>query len=84
METNVLLCDCDSAVHHIIYTKEKEDKIIYCQIHLNKFGFFKRVAVATRYVLGLGSGFGAYDDLILSEKHKDKLLDIYNFLNNNP
>jgi hypothetical protein len=58
-----------------------EDGEVYLHVHLVKKPFWKRFSYAFRYLMGKQSRYGAFDEIIIGPKDKDKFLKIYNHLN---
>lgn len=47
---------------------------IYCDIHLNKLSFWKRLKTSIKYLFGFDSKFGDFDEFIFDEQHAETLL----------
>ena len=80
-DKNIMVCECSSVEHQIVFSKFDDEKTIYCSIHLtsNK-NFFKRVITGVKYIFGYKCKFGQWDEFLLSEKHIDDLKEITNYL----
>ena len=85
MEKNLVICECGSSEHIIIFRYFKDDLApeVYADIHLTKKGFFDRLIYGIKYIFGYQSKFGAFDEIILSQDHADNLQTIVNYLNKN-
>lgn len=79
----LLICECSSTEHQIIFMKDEDEEQIYCHIHLTPKPFFERLKNGIRYIFGHRSIYGDFDEIILSNKHKYKIKEIYDFLNKN-
>ena len=79
--TDVLICSCNSPEHQLLFTYDKEDCIVYVTCHLNKFPFFKRIVHGLKYIFGHTSIYGDFDEFLLDSSHKDKIMKVYECLN---
>lgn len=77
LETSVILCECNSAEHQILFRKfTDEPETVYMEVHLStNRGFWKRLWYGLKYAFGYKSRFGAWDELILSEKILENMQD---------
>lgn len=83
MKTEILLCECCSSEHQIIVNHDIEDKEVYLSIHLNtQRNFFKRILYGIKYILGYKCIYGAWDEIILSEKHVEVLENMIKTISN--
>jgi hypothetical protein len=78
----ILICDCESTEHQIVLHEDEKDKVIYCHIHLIKYGFIKRLIKGIKYIFGYKCKYGEWDEFILSNKHVNDLKEIIKFLEN--
>lgn len=70
MNNEVIICACGSAEHQWLIRKvDGDNECIYIHAHLFKYGFWRRVKYAIRYVLGKKSRYGAWDEIILTSEH---------------
>lgn len=74
MYSEIFICQCNSIEHQISITKEEED--IYVLIHLSPKPFLERIIHATKYVFGYRCKYGDWDELILKEEDKQKIIKI--------
>lgn len=82
-EKEMILCQCQSDEHVILYEKDEGDALVYLSPHLADVGFFKRVVLGIKYIFGHKSKYGHFESVVLSDIHIDKLQDIINHLNPN-
>jgi hypothetical protein len=65
METEILLCDCCSTEHQILFHHFKDDDDgldeVYVSVHLYNRSFWSRL----KYLFGYKSKFGAWDEVII-------------------
>lgn len=71
MEREVLICDCHSAEHQVIFNYDEEDDDIYIHIHLHNPSFWSRL----KYLFGYKSRYGAWDEIIVSKEDFKKSMD---------
>ena len=80
MQNDVILCECNAVEHQIIITHDKEDGHVYINIHLNNYGFLKRLIKGIKYIFGIKSKHGHFEEIILSKAHVQKIEKILNTL----
>lgn len=78
----ILICDCNSCEHQIVIRHDKEDNLIYCDVHLVKYGFFRRLIFGIKYIFGYKSRYGSWDEFVFKPEHADKIIKIGNILKN--
>jgi len=83
----VLICECHSTDHQILFMWEYEpfidDQLVFMHIHLANYkSFWKRLWYGLAYAFGRKSRFGAFDEIILNPKDADKLQRVVNHLKN--
>ena len=82
-EHTILVCECSSTEHQIVFMKDEDDGFIYCHIHLTPKTFWERIKNGIKYIFGYRSIYGDFDEIILSPKHKHKIKEMYEFLETN-
>jgi len=96
-KTEVLICECSSVEHQIVFTycsEEREDitgieGAIYedcmdVSIHLTEYnGFFKRIWVAIKYIFGYRSRYGDWDTFLMNPEDADRLIPYLEKLRDN-
>ena len=81
LDTDLILCDCMSSEHQIMFTYNEDEKEIYMSVHLfNYRSFFNRIWIALKYIFGYKCRFGHFDEVLLNSEDAEKFLKIYNFL----
>ncbi len=78
----VLICDCSSREHQIIIEHDKEDNLVYCHIHLVKYGFWKRVKAALKYIFGYKCRYGQWEEFLFKAEHAQQLRELADLLSN--
>lgn len=72
-------CSCDTAEHTLRMTYflddfgNMEEDEIYAEIHLSKYGFWRRVWKALKYVFGYKCRYGHWDCWILKRTDAERL-----------
>lgn len=64
-ENFIIICECHSVEHQVVFRYDDEDDEVYMNIYLNKPSFLKRL----KYLFGYKCRFGHWDEVII---HKDK------------
>ena len=77
---DVLICDCNSREHQIVIEYDKEDNLIYCHIHLVKYGFLRRLKAGLKYIFGYKCKYGQWDEFIFKPEHAKKLRELSEML----
>jgi hypothetical protein len=78
--TEFFICECEDISHNFAITIDKwHDRYppeLYVSIHLNqKFGFFKRVWIAAKYVFGKTMPYGNYADTMVRPEDTYRIQD---------
>lgn len=76
----VLICECSSTEHNIIFQYDEDDKECYVSIHLTKLDLWSRIKQAFKYIFGYRSKCGDFDEIILNKSHADYLIELGNKL----
>ena len=86
MERQIMICECNSLEHQVIFWHDEEDGDLYCEPHLATHrNFFKRLCHGLMYTFGYKSRFGDWDSTIFKKEDLNKLrayLDKINKYNN--
>ena len=81
--SDILMCDCGSTEHNIIVRYDEEDKIVYCDIHLNNYrSFISRLKHGIKYIFGYKSRYGDWDQIIFNRNDYNKFVKITKLLKN--
>jgi hypothetical protein len=73
-KVKVFICDCHSYEHQAIFHSDEETQDLYVSIHLiTHKNILKRVWYAVKYICGIKSKFGAWDEFIFKPEDKRKL-----------
>lgn len=75
-EEQVLTCACSNPNHNIQIKYNEKLNSAYCEIHINKLSFWKRLKNAIMYLFNRDSKFGEYDEFIFDERHADILINL--------
>ena len=63
---DILVCECNYPLHHVVVQYDEEDKLVYLSAKLNRLSIWQRIKVL----------FGCqveYEEIILSDKHIEVL-----------
>lgn len=67
--------------HQIVISYQEDDyQEVYCNIHLVKRNFFRRLWISIRYIFGYRSRYGNWDEFIFNPDDADKLQKIVDIL----
>lgn len=72
----LLICECNSKEHQMIFDYDDEDKTIYCSIHLCKVPFWKRVTRGIKYIFGYKCKYGNFEEVLIHPGHIDQFRNI--------
>jgi len=69
-ERDILICECNSTEHQVVFHYDGDDEVVYMHIHLTTYhNFFKRLWVGLKYAFGYKCRYGNWDEIILTKKH---------------
>lgn len=77
---SIIICQCHSAEHQIIFREFKDDKFISMEVHLNKLPILKRIRYALKYIFGHQSKYGAFAEFIFKPEDAEILQNLTNRL----
>lgn len=75
-ETNILVCECGSTEHQLVFHHDDVEQTVYVHVMLNKLPFLRRLKHAARYLLGYQCKYGSFEEVILGPKHIDGILKV--------
>jgi hypothetical protein len=82
---DIIICECHSTEHQIIFKYDDDvDKswdMVYVDIHLNSWSFWKRLKYGIKYIFGYKCRYGAFDEIIIKPEDADKIQRVVDFLN---
>lgn len=76
MEEQILTCACKNPNHIIRINYNSKLDEAYCDVHLNKLSFWKRLNSSFKYIIGKENKFGDFDEFIFDKQHADILIDL--------
>jgi hypothetical protein len=79
----IIICACGDPEHQMIFRTIDGDDDVYVSIHLVKLPFLKRLWYGIKYIFGYQSKYGAFDEIIITKKHKQTLSRVIQWLNEN-
>ena len=69
MKRETIICSCFNSEHQINFIHDPDDKLVYCEIHLVKLPFLKRLKYGLKYIFGYKCRYGCFDEFIFTEEH---------------
>ena len=77
MKTDIIICECFSTEHQIVFHYDEEDNELTVRIHLTTYkNILKRMYTAIKYIFGYKSRFGDWDSFIVNPNDAEKLIGI--------
>jgi len=74
IERQIMICQCHSIEHQVIFWFDEEDGDLICEPHLvTHRNFFKRLWRGLRYAFGYKSVYGDWDSIIFEKEDLEKL-----------
>ena len=67
----VIICECHSLEHQVIFHYDKEWDEISMSVHLHEPSFWRRL----KYLFGYKSRFGAWDEVLVSREKLQRTLE---------
>lgn len=71
-----MVCECSSMEHIVTFTYWDDEPEVYLNVHLANGTFFQRLKYAIKYLFGYRCKYGAFDEIILGQKHYSQLVKI--------
>ena len=73
-ERVVVICDCGSLEHQLVFWYDVEDDKLFCEPHLvTHRSFLKRLWRGMKYAFGYKSRFGDWDSTVFTKEDQRKL-----------
>ena len=76
----LLLCECSSPEHQILFTWWDDDDRVYMTVHLPKQSLWRRIKDGIRYIFGHRSKYGDFDEVVLNPDDWAKMQKVSNYL----
>ena len=76
----LLLCQCESPEHQIIFIAFDDEPEVYMEIHLAPLPFWERLIRGIKYIFGYRCKYGDFDEVILRSSDKEKLQKVVEHL----
>jgi len=77
---SIIICQCHSAEHQIIFREFDDEKMVCMKVHLNKLPIIKRIWYALKYIFGFQSKYGAFAEFIFKPEDAEIVEKITNRL----
>jgi len=73
-------CACRLPDHTIRFVDEQEEDfpLIYLEIQLTRFGFFRRLWKGIKYILGIRDRWGHWDEVLLDREAVKEISYLFN------
>ena len=81
-EDILLICECTSKEHQVIFSHIVGYNTVYVSVHLSKLPFFKRVVAGLKYIFGHKCKYGNFEETILYPAHIKSLEKVIKILKN--
>ncbi len=79
----IMICECHSAEHQVIFRYDAEFGELYCEPHLTTHrNFLKRLWRGIKYAFGYKSKFGDWDSMFFRKDELNKLRDYLDLITN--
>lgn len=81
----LFICACHKVEHQMImrwWEDDDNEKLVCCEIHLNKLPFFERLIHGIKYIFGYTSAVGDFEEFIFKEEDAYRLQKMVTFLKN--
>lgn len=72
----IMVCQCTSTEHQVVYWKDPEDRQVYMSVYLAPLPLLKRIWEAIRYVFGYRCRYGHWEEFVMGEEHLADLRQI--------
>ena len=79
MGMDIIICECHSVEHQLIFRYDKEYNDVYISVHLYDYhtgikGFFIRLWRGIKYAFGYKCKYGAWDEIIVEKEKFKKII----------
>jgi len=75
-KAEIMVCQCSSTEHQVVYYHNQSDNEVYMHIHLSSRPWWKRIWPAVKYLFGHKSRYGNWDEFILGPEHVGQLREL--------
>lgn len=75
-QKELFVCDCGDLEHQFVISKFPDENEIYISVHLSNLTFWKRLIIAVKYIFGKKSIYGSFEEIILNQEEKKRLIKI--------
>jgi len=76
MKPEIMICQCSSTEHQVVYWVDEEDSQVYMSVYLSPLPLIERVVAAIKYIFGYKCRYGHWEEFVLCEEHQEDLLKI--------
>jgi hypothetical protein len=76
MKPEIMVCQCTSIEHQVVYWRDPEDAQVYMSVYLSPLPLTERIKAAFKYIFGYKCKYGHWEEFVLGEEHREDLLKI--------
>lgn len=77
IEEILITCGCHAPEHNLQFTYDTEDNELYIYLHLTNYNFLSRLWRGLKYIVGVPSAYGHFEEHIFNNNNCDKMLDLF-------
>lgn len=81
MNTENLVCQCNSPEHTLNFIYFNEEEELYGFIHLNHLSFLDRLFLGIKYILGIQSKHGHFEEFLMKSEDLEKIVKVLKVIN---
>ncbi len=76
MKPEIMICQCSSTEHQVVYWVDEEDSQVYVSVFLSPLPLIERIGAAIKYIFGYKCRYGHWEEFVLGEEHREDLVKI--------
>lgn len=82
MEHELLICQCESAEHQVVFSWIEEDGCgdVWMSVHLKSHGFWERLKAGVKHIFGYKCKYGNFDEMVFKKEDVAKLERVVEYL----
>lgn len=84
MKNELFICDCNNIEHQLVFScdpfDDKEDLMVFVNVHLIPNVWYKRIWNAIKYIFGYRCMYGYFDEFVFKSEDADRLQEVVNIL----
>lgn len=75
-KAEIMVCQCSSTEHQVVYYHNQGDNEVYMHVHLSSGPWWRRIWPAVKYLFGHRSRYGNWDEFVLGPEHVGQLREL--------